>query len=131
MVQHPSVYAELLGEKIDKHNVRCWLVNTGWTGGPYGEGQRINLPYTRAMVNAALDGELESVEFVRDPVFGLQVPTTCPGVPDEVLQPRQTWQDKEAYDLQAQELATMFSANFKQFADQVPKSVQAAGPVVS
>jgi phosphoenolpyruvate carboxykinase (ATP) len=130
MVQHPSVYAELLGEKIDKHNVRCWLVNTGWTGGPYGEGHRINLPYTRAMVNAALDGELESVQFVRDPIFGLQVPTSCPGIPDDVLQPRKTWGDKEAFDRQAQKLASMFSENFKQFADQVPKSIQAAGPVV-
>jgi phosphoenolpyruvate carboxykinase (ATP) len=131
MVQHPSVYAELLGEKIAKHEARCWLVNTGWTGGPYGEGQRMHLPYTRAMVNAALDGELETVKYERDPVFGLQVPTTCPGVPDEVLQPRQTWQDKEAYDQQAKKLATMFINNFKQFADQVLDSIQAAGPMVS
>jgi phosphoenolpyruvate carboxykinase (ATP) len=130
MVQHPSVYAELLGEKIDKHQVSCWLVNTGWTGGPYGVGHRMNLPYTRAMVNAALNGQLESVEYVLDPVFGLEVPTSCPGVPDEVLQPRQTWEDKEAYDRQALQLARMFQENFKQFADQVPESIQAAGPQV-
>lgn len=128
MVQHPSVYAELLGEKIDKHRVRCWLVNTGWTGGPYGEGHRIELPYTRKMVNAALDGQLDTAEFVSDPVFGLQVPLSCPGIPEDVLQPRKTWKDKDAYDRQAHKLAAMFNDNFKQFADQVPQSVNAAGP---
>jgi phosphoenolpyruvate carboxykinase (ATP) len=130
MVQHPSVYAELLGEKIAEHDVKCWLVNTGWTGGPYGEGHRISLSYTRAMINAALNGELDNAEFIRDPVFGLQVPTSCPDVLNEILQPRNTWQDSEAYDRQAQQLASMFVDNFKQFADQVLESISSAGPVI-
>jgi phosphoenolpyruvate carboxykinase (ATP) len=130
MVQHPNVYAELLGEKIAEHNVRCWLINTGWTGGPYGKGHRISLPYTRAMVNAALNGELDGVEYLQDPVFGLQVPASCPGVPDEVLQPRGTWGDAQAYDRQAQQLARMYVDNFKQFELEVPESVRAAAPLV-
>ncbi len=130
MVQHPNVYAELLGEKIAEHNVRCWLINTGWTGGPYGKGHRISLPYTRAMVNAALNGELDVVEYLQDPVFGLQVPASCPGVPDEVLQPRGTWGDVQAYDQQAQQLARMYVDNFKQFELEVPESVRAAAPLV-
>jgi phosphoenolpyruvate carboxykinase (ATP) len=130
MVQHPNVYAELLGEKIAKHNVRCWLVNTGWTGGPHGEGHRISIRYTRAMINAALNEELEQVEYTQDSVFGIQVPSSCPGVPDEVLQPRGTWGDPQAYDQQAQQLAEMFLDNFKQFEDEVPESVKAAAPVV-
>lgn len=130
MVQHPSVYAELLGDKIGKHSVRCWLVNTGWTGGPYGEGHRIDLPYTRRMVNAALDGKLDAAEFERDPIFGLQVPTSCPGIPEDILQPRRTWKDKDAFDQQAHKLAAMFKENFEQFADHVPQAIKAAGPQV-
>lgn len=108
----PVVYAEMLGKKIDEHNARVYLVNTGWTGGPVGIGHRMNLKYTRAMVTAALNGELEKAEFVADPVFNVQVPTSCPGVPSEVLQPRNTWEDKEAYDKQANELASRFAENF-------------------
>jgi phosphoenolpyruvate carboxykinase (ATP) len=130
MAQHPSVYADLLGYLIDKHNVKCWLVNTGWTGGPFGEGHRINLAYTRAMVNAALNGDLDQVEYLQDPLFGLQVPTTCPGVPDDVLQPRNTWGDPGAYDRQAQELAGMFASNFSQFADHVSEEIRNSGPEI-
>jgi phosphoenolpyruvate carboxykinase (ATP) len=131
MAQHPSVYADLLGEMINKHGARCWLINTGWTGGAYGEGARIKLAYTRAMVNAALDGELDQVEYVQDPIFGLQVPTRCPGVPDDVLQPRLTWSDGSAYDRQAKELAVMFVNNFAQFESDVAPEIKAAGPVGS
>jgi phosphoenolpyruvate carboxykinase (ATP) len=128
MAQHPNVYAELLGEKIAKHDANCWLINTGWTAGPYGQGHRMELAYTRAMVNAALEGELDAAEYVEDPVFGLQVPTTCPNVPDEVLIPRNTWSDPAAYDFQARKLAGMFAENFKQFEDRVSEAVRAAGP---
>jgi len=128
MVLHPSRYAELLAEKIKKHNVDCWLINTGWSGGPYGEGHRMAIKHTRAMVNAALDGSLSKVEFVTDPVFGIQVPTSCPGVPEEVLNPRNTWKDKEAYDKKAQHLAQLFVENFKQFEEGTPPEVIQAGP---
>ncbi len=125
---HPSVYADMLGKKIEKHNVRVWLVNTGWTGGPYGEGHRMNLSHTRAMIRAALAGELDEVETTEDPVFGLQVPTSVPDVPEEVLLPRETWKNKEAYDAQAHKLAEMFRENFKQFEENVSPEVRAAGP---
>lgn len=130
MSQHPSVYADLLGRMIDKHNVKCWLVNTGWTGGSFGVGQRMKLAYTRAMVNAALNGDLDQVEYIQDPIFRLQVPTTCPEVPDDVLQPRNTWQDTAAYDRQAQELAAMFANNFAQFADHVSEAIRTSGPLI-
>lgn len=128
MAQHPSVYAQLLGSKIAEHGARVWLVNTGWTGGPYGEGKRMKLPYTRAMINAALDGKLDDVAYVSEPVFGLQVPTHVEGVPDEVLNPRSTWADPAAYDAQARKLAGMFVKNFQQFADQTPAEILAAAP---
>ncbi len=128
MAQHPSVYADLLGRKIDEHDAQVWLVNTGWTGGPYGEGHRMKISYTRAMINAALNGELDGVEFVADPVFGVQVPAGVPNVPSEVLQPRNTWADKDAYDAQAKKLAGMFVNNFKNYADQVTDAVRAAAP---
>jgi phosphoenolpyruvate carboxykinase (ATP) len=131
MAQHPSVYADLLGQMIDEHNVKCWMLNTGWTGGSFGVGQRIKLAYTRAMVNAILNGELDQVEYTRDPIFRLLVPTSCPGVPDEILLSRNTWQDPAAYDRQAQELANMFANNFTQFADHVSETIRAAGPVTS
>jgi phosphoenolpyruvate carboxykinase (ATP) len=125
----PLVYAEMLGKKIVEHDVRVYLVNTGWTGGPVGVGKRMNLAYTRAMVTAALNGELEKAEFVTDPVFGVQVPTSCPGVPAEVLQPRNTWEDKEAYDRQARDLAARFADNFaKKFPDAA--EIAKAGPQV-
>jgi phosphoenolpyruvate carboxykinase (ATP) len=128
MAQHPSVYADLLGNMIATHKVKCWLVNTGWTGGPFGEGLRIKIAFTRAMVNAALNGDLDQVEYIQDPLFGLQVPTSCPDVPEDVLQPRGTWQNAEAYDRQARELAEMFTDNFSQFADHVSEGIRNSGP---
>jgi phosphoenolpyruvate carboxykinase (ATP) len=128
---HPSVYADMLGRKIEEHNVRVWLVNTGWTGGPYGEGTRMKLPYTRAMIHAALEGRLDDVETEPDPVFGLHIPVSVPEVPEEVLRPRDTWKDKEAYDRQAHKLAGMFRENFEQFADNVPQEVRDAGPTAT
>jgi phosphoenolpyruvate carboxykinase (ATP) len=129
MTQRPIVYASLLGKKIQQHQVNCWLVNTGWTGGPYGTGKRMKIAYTRAMVHAALKGELNQVEYVKDPVFGVSVPTSCPGVPSEVLVPRNTWGDGNAYDAQAAKLAAMFVKNFEQFAADVSAEIKAAGPV--
>ena len=111
----PKVYAELLREKIAKHEVKVWLVNTGWTGGPYGVGSRMKLPYTRAMVNAAIEGKLDNVEFVEHHIFELSMPTSCEGVPSEVLSPRETWSDKAAYDQKAAQLKAMFEENYKKF----------------
>jgi len=123
----PNVYATMLGEKIDKHNARVYLVNTGWTGGPYGTGKRMSLAYTRAMVTVAIDGSIEQATFVTDPVFGLHCPTSIPGVPDEVLMPQNTWNDKQAYREKAKELASRFEENFKRFAD-VDQAIVEAGP---
>ncbi len=131
MAQHPGVYADLLGKKIAAHDVKCWLVNTGWSGGPYGVGSRMKIAYTRAMVNAALNGDLNDVEYIEDSNFGVQVPTSCPDVPAEVLIPRNTWQDGMAYDDQAQKLAHMFIENFKEFEDGVTDEIKAAAPKVS
>jgi len=128
MVLHPNVYAKLLGEKIEKHNSSCWLVNTGWTGGPYGVGSRMKIKYTRAMLTAALEGSLENVEYVKDPVFNLMIPTTCPGVPSEILNPKNTWADKNAYDEQAKKLAKMFVENFNEYAKGTSDSIKNAGP---
>jgi phosphoenolpyruvate carboxykinase (ATP) len=124
----PGLYAEMLGERIAVYEVRCWLVNTGWTGGPYGVGSRMKLEYTRAMVRAALDGMLDDIDKREDPVFGIGVPVAVRGVPDAVLDPRTTWKDQAAYDAQARKLAEMFKANFVKFADQVSEEVRAAGP---
>lgn len=124
----PSVYARLLGEKIAAHQVSVWLVNTGWSGGPYGIGHRMAIDHTRAMVNAALMGALEQVPARPDPIFGLGVPTSCPGVPIEVLNPRRTWPDPKAYDAQAHRLAGLFAANVRKFGDAIPDDVRAAGP---
>ena len=128
MALHPSVYAEMLKEKISRHNVNCWLVNTGWSGGPYGIGQRMKIAHTRAMVHAALNGELDEVPTALDPIFGLPMPIACPAVPDEVLNPRNTWADKVAYDCKARELAALFVENFEQFRAQATSEVIAAGP---
>ncbi|MCW5852215.1 MAG: phosphoenolpyruvate carboxykinase (ATP), partial [Anaerolineae bacterium] len=128
MVLPPVTYANLLGEKVAQHNVAVWLVNTGWTGGPYGVGQRMSIAYTRAMVRAALNGALEGVPTTTDPIFGLAVPTACPDVPAEVLNPRNTWADQAAYDQQALDLAQRFAKNFEQFAADVSPEVRAAGP---
>ncbi|MFL5653689.1 MAG: phosphoenolpyruvate carboxykinase (ATP), partial [Ktedonobacteraceae bacterium] len=123
----PIEYANLLRERIEKYRVRCYLINTGWTGGSFGIGQRININYTRSMVQAAISGDLDRVEMVTDPIFGLRMPTLCPGVPGDVLIPRNTWQDKEAYDMQAAGLAARFKKNFQQFA--LPDDeVRNAGP---
>lgn len=115
MVHHPSFYAQLLKQKIDAHNVKCWLVNTGWTGGPYGIGSRISIKYTRALLNAALDGLLDKVEFEKDSVFGFEFPKTCPDVPSEILNPANTWKDKDGYLKKRKELAQMFIKNFDKF----------------
>jgi phosphoenolpyruvate carboxykinase (ATP) len=128
MVQPPIAYAKLLGERIARHNVDVWLVNTGWSGGPYGQGRRMNIAQTRAMVAAALDGTLRSVPTRHDPVFNVEVPVSCPDVPNEVLDPRLTWADPVAYDVQAAKLAEMFQQNFQRFAGQVPAAITQAGP---
>lgn len=125
---HPTIYARLLGAKMAKHKATCWLVNTGWSGGPYGEGQRMKLPYTRALIRAALNGGLAGVSCNADPVFGVLVPETCPDVPNEVLAPRNTWKDKAAYDKTARDLAGRFIKNFEQFASEAKPEVKAAGP---
>jgi phosphoenolpyruvate carboxykinase (ATP) len=128
MVLHPSVYAKLLAKKMNEHNTDCWLVNTGWTGGVYGVGHRISIKHTRAMIRAILNGELAKANFEPHPVFGVLVPTSCPAVPEEVLNPRNTWADKEAYDKQANDLAVRFNENFKKFEDGVSDEVKAAAP---
>ena len=124
----PSRYAAMLGEKIDRHQARVWLVNTGWTGGPYGVGKRMKIGYTRAMITAALSGALDSVAYEKDPIFNLDIPASCPGVPPAVLKPRNTWADGAGYDQQAARLARMFVENFKAFEDGVSADVLAAGP---
>ncbi len=123
----PTRYAEMLGDQIDRHDTVVYLVNTGWTGGPYGEGERMRLRHTRAMVTAALDGDLRNVESTTHPVFGFAVPTQCPGVPAEVLNPRSTWADPQAYDDKAAHLAHLFRENFTHF--DVPTKIAAAGPI--
>lgn len=127
MPRSPSVYAQMLGDKLRKHGASVWLVNTGWSGGPYGVGSRLELGYTRSMVRAALTGALDSVETQIHPVFNLAVPTHCPNVPDDILTPRNTWSSGEAYDSQAARVAEMFKVNFAQYPD-VPEAVRAAGP---
>ena len=129
MIRHPSVYAQLLAEKIERHGGSCWLVNTGWTGGPYGTGTRMKIGHTRALLNAALNGSLEKVRMKADPIFGFQVPVEAPGVPKEILDPRSTWPDPKAYEAQAKKLAVLFHENFEQFKDGTPDRVLAAGPV--
>jgi len=127
---HPTRYAEMLGDKLKKHNVQVWLINTGWTGGPYGTGNRMKLSYTRAMINAALMGALEDVEYAQDPIFNLSVPQQCPNVPDELLNPRDTWADPIAYDKKAASLAESFAKNFKQFEDKSSEAIRQAGPAI-
>src|SRR5262249_52374970 len=124
----PSTYAAMLGERIARHGARVWLVNTGWSGGPYGVGKRMKIAYTRAMINAALSGGLDDVSYEKDPIFNLDIPSGCPDVPAEVLNTRNTWTDKAAYDEQARKLAQMFRENFKSFESSVEPDVVAAGP---
>jgi phosphoenolpyruvate carboxykinase (ATP) len=128
MVLHPTVYARFLGDRIARHDARVWLVNTGWTGGPYGVGSRMKIGHTRAMIHAALTGALDAVPYETDRVFNLEVPTRCPGVPSAVLKPRETWKDQSAYDPQAAKLAGMFADNFKTFEADAAPDVRAAGP---
>jgi len=128
MTLHPSVYANMLGEKIARHNVDCWLVNTGWTGGAYGVGRRMEIAHTRAMIKAILEGQLNNVATFKDPVFGLHIPEQVEGVPSEVLNPRNTWKHPEAYDEKARELAAQFVENFKEYEKSVSKEILAASP---
>ncbi len=128
MPLHPTEYARLLGEKMEKHQVNVWLVNTGWSGGPYGVGSRIKLKYTRAMISAAMEGKLDGVEYEEHPVFCILVPQSCPGVPAEILNPRETWQDKDAYDKKAAILAQQFVQNFEKFTDNASEEIKAGGP---
>ncbi len=130
MPMHPTVYAELLAEKIREHDSKVWLFNTGWTGGPHGTGHRMELDYTRQMVSEALAFNLNNVEFETDPVFGLAIPKKVNGVPDEVLNPRNTWNDKDAYDKKAKQLAKMFEENFKQFKGKASAELAEAGPLL-
>ena len=125
--RHPTVYAKILGERIAKHKSACWLVNTGWSGGAYGVGERMKIAHTRAMVRAALDGKLATAGVAEDPNFGLLVPEGCPDVPSDVLAPRNTWSDKGEYDNTAQHLAKQFEENFKQFESHVDDGVNEAG----
>jgi phosphoenolpyruvate carboxykinase (ATP) len=131
MVLHPGVYADLLGKHMAQHNAACWLVNTGWSGGPYGVGQRMKIKYTRAMIRAILNGSLAETETRPDPIFGVNVPVSCPDVPGEVLQPRNTWTDKDAYDRQAADLARRFNENFRKYEAGVSDAVRAVAPKVN
>lgn len=130
MVHHPYKYAELLKKKIERYNVTCWLVNTGWVGGPYGIGKRISIRHTRNLLDAALTGKLADVDYYKDPVFGFEVPKTCPGVPDSVLEPWSSWPSREEYDRRYRDLAMRFIQNFAKFTDGTPRAVIEAGPMV-
>lgn len=125
----PLKYARLLGEKIDQHQTQVYLLNTGWTGGPYGVGQRMNLKYTRAMVTAILEGQLADVAWEKDPIFQVQIPQSCPGVPAKLLQPSNTWSDKNAYRQMADKLAARFAENVKRFKGEMPAEILNAGPL--
>ncbi|AKD04769.1 phosphoenolpyruvate carboxykinase (ATP) [Pontibacter korlensis] len=127
---HPTKYAEMLGRKMEEHKVNVWLVNTGWTGGPYGAGSRMKLPYTRALITAALKGDLDSVEYSKHPIFGVDMPTSCPNVPADILNPRNTWANKEEYDAKATDLALKFVKNFQKFADYANDEILAGAPQV-
>ncbi len=130
LVWHPSKYAELLAEKMRTHQTNAWLVNTGWSGGAYGVGSRISLKHTRAIIDAIHDGSLSNAPSVTDPVFGVEVPTECSAVPSDILQPRNKWSDKDAYDRTSKKLANLFAENFKKYASGVTDEVIAAGPEV-
>jgi phosphoenolpyruvate carboxykinase (ATP) len=128
MVLHPAFYAELLKRKVLRYQVNCWLLNTGWVGGPYGVGKRISIRYTRTLLNSALNGSLDAVEYSSDPVFGFQVPKACPEIPDDVLNPASSWSSQEAYMKRYRSLASRFIDNFRKFEDQVPDEIRNAGP---
>ena len=123
-----TTYSTMLSEKLREHGTRCYLINTGWSGGPYGVGSRIDITDTRNMVRAVINGKLDGAETREDPFFGLHVPREVPGVPTEVLDPRETWDDKDAYDEQARKLASLFAKNFKKFEDEVDEEVKRVGP---
>jgi phosphoenolpyruvate carboxykinase (ATP) len=127
---HPGKYAHMLGHKMQEHNVNVWMINTGWTGGPYGIGKRMKLSYTRAMITAALEGKLDNVASEESKVFGVAIPAECPGVPSEVLNPRETWQDKNAYDEKALFLGKLFVKNFEKYRDGVSGEILAAAPKI-
>jgi phosphoenolpyruvate carboxykinase (ATP) len=127
--RHPGEYAHMLVDRLEKFDVPVWLVNTGWTGGPYGVGHRMNINHTRSMVRAAINGDLDGVEMVMDPIFRVAVPVTVPGVPDDVLVPRNTWPDKVAFDAAARRIARMFHDNFAKYAGGVSEAIRTAGPV--
>ncbi len=127
---HPGKYAQMLGKKMQEHNVNVWMINTGWSGGPYGEGKRMKLNFTRAMITAALDGNLNNVKYIYHPVFGMAIPNECPGVPADVLNPRDTWADKNAYDEKAKYLAGLFIKNFEKYASGVSQEVLDAAPKI-
>ena len=129
MPLHPTKYAEMLGEKMKNTNVNVWLVNTGWSGGEYGQGKRIKLSYTRSMISAALNGELEKVEFTKHSIFGIKMPESCSGVPSEILSPRNTWTDEDRYDKKANELAKAFIKNFEKFANHANTEILESAPV--
>ena len=128
MPMHPGVYADLLSHKMEQHQASAWLINTGWSGGPYGVGQRMKLKYTRAMLDAALNGQLDQVDYVRDERFGFAIPTTCPNVPSELLQPIKTWENPAFYNQTADHLAEMFVNNFRRYQQGVSAAVNAASP---
>jgi phosphoenolpyruvate carboxykinase (ATP) len=130
MVHHPAYYADLLKGKILRYGANCWLLNTGWVGGPYGVGKRISISYTRTMLNAALDGKMDNVEYTVDPIFGFRVPKTCPGIPEDVLDPASAWPSPEDYLKRYRSLASRFIDNFKKFADQATDEVRASGPKI-
>ena len=130
LVWHPTKYAELLAQKMREHGSSAWLVNTGWSGGAFGVGNRIKLSYTRSIVDAIHAGAIEGPQFKTDPVFGLNFPLHCPGVPDEILDPRNTWSDKAAFDTTAKKLAEQFNKNFASFADQASEAIKSAGPII-
>ena len=131
MPRHPSVYGNLLKERIAKGGVTCWLVNTGWTGGKYGVGKRMPIKATRALLNAALDGSLNNAEFRKDPYFGFEVPVAVPGVDSAILDPRSTWSNPAEYDEMAARLVDLFCDNFQQFADHVDEGVRNCQPKVA
>jgi phosphoenolpyruvate carboxykinase (ATP) len=131
MPLHPTKYAEMLGAKMEKGNVNVWLINTGWSGGEYGTGSRIKLSYTRNMITAALEGKLDIVEYQQHEVFGLAMPTDCPDVPNEILDPKNTWKDQAAYDKKAQKLAQAFIDNFEKFAEYANDEIMSAAPNAS
>ena len=131
MPLHPTRYAEMLGERLESQGVRIWLVNTGWSGGGYGVGKRMSLKYTRAMIGAAMRGELDHVPTTKDAIFGLESPQSCPGVPAELLQPSKTWTDQEAYRKAAHNLAGLFTKNFALFENECSPAIMAGAPMAN